>query len=324
MLSYLRPLVWAIVLGLIALGLGRGFVWLTASADHSGLRAPPQVFEWQEPSENFGGYSALIVAPDGIGFIAGSDRQHYLSGQFIRDAAGHISGAKDVTHWPVLLGTITTVSRFQGDLEGLTRLSDGRIGMAFENYGRLQIMDAPGDVPKSLHPWDMFEPSFGNEMFEAIATLPGDQLLAIFQHDLRRDDQTPAYLYDGTKVQGPMPFPLTPGFDVSGADLGPDGCLYVLERRYGLVSGFQFQLIRMHPQDWAAPRQMLYRSRPMSLGNGEAVSIWKTPTGLVATIITDNGFPPMQPTRIIELALAPRPGPAPGCADQGSGPQPSP
>jgi hypothetical protein len=313
LLTYLRLLAYLIAIALAVITTARTAVWLTATDLRTGLSGAPEVYNWSDPRKTFGGYSALIVDPDGTGFIAGSDRQHYLTGTLTRDGAGRITGASDVTHWPVRLGKITQTTRFQGDLEGLTRLSDGRIGMAFENFARIQIMDAPGEIPKGVHKWDVFEDVFGNELFEAIATLPDDTLLALFQRGDTRG-QTPAYHYDGTDFTGPAPFPVTPGFDVSGADTGPDGCLYILERRYGLFTGFQFQLIRMNAADWTAPRALLYRSKPMSLGNAEGVSIWQNGATLTATLITDNGFPPMQPTRLIELPLAPNP--APDCADQ--------
>ena len=59
----------------------------------------------------------------------------------------------------------------------------------------------------------------------------------------------------------------------------------------------------MDPNDWAAPRRVLYRAKPMSLGNAEGVSVWQNGVDLTATVITDDGFPPRTPTRIIELPL---------------------
>lgn len=310
-LPYLRKLGLLLVICILTVALGRAYVWLTTSDDQSGLAGAPQVFIWQAETKGFGGYSALIVDPDGAEFIAGSDRQHYITGTLTRDAQGQITGTRDLTRWPVRTSKSDDVTRFQGDLEGLTRLPDGRIGMAFENLARIQIMQAPGELPKGVHKWDVFEDVFGNELFEALATLEDGSLLALFQ----RGDiagETPAYRYDGAAFTGPEPFPVTRGFDVSGADLGPDGCLYILERHYGIFSGFQFQLIRMDPGDWDAPRRVLYRAKPMSLGNAEGVSVWQTQAGLTATLITDDGFPPRTPTRIIELPLAP----ARGCVGQ--------
>ena len=298
----------------VVIGLGRLWVWSTQHEDAHNLRGAPQSYTWHEDFPDFGGYSALIIDPDGLGFIAGSDRRHYVTGQLARDGSGHITGIAEHTRWPVVMRAGAEVSRFQGDLEGLTRLSDGRIGMAFENFARLQIMEAPGVLPVWLHPWDKFYEFFGNRVFEAIATLPGDALLGLFQHS-DTAGQTLAYLYQDDTLSGPYPFAVTKGFDVSGADLGPDGCLYILERRYAVFSGFTFRLVRTTPaQPWDGPREVLYRSKPMQRGNGEAVSVWQSSQGLKATIITDDGFPPLAETRIIELPVADHP--APGCVDQ--------
>jgi hypothetical protein len=322
-LTFLRYLAVTLMICASVIVLGRAVTWLRSSDDQAGLSGPLNVFVWDEPFDGFGGYSALIIDPDGVGFIAGSDRQHYLTGRLERDPNGHITQINDVTYWPVRLGKNSNVTRFQGDLEGLTRMADGRIGMAFENYARIQIMEAPGEIPRSVHKWDVFAGVFGNEVFEAIATLPDGTVLAVFEHDHQRGQggrqtymTTPAYHYDGENLTGPSRFPVTKGYDVSGADLGPDGCLYVLERHYGLLSGFQFQLIRMDPYDWQAGRTLLYRSKPMHLGNAEGISVWQNKATLTATLITDDGFPPTAATRIIELPLRPVPNSAHGCAGQ--------
>lgn len=314
-LKYLRLLAYGVALLLVVIGLGRAYVWQTASDNQTELSSPPQVFIWDAGFEDFGGYSGLIIDPNGTGFIAGSDRQHYVTGTLTRGASGRITAATDITRWPVRTSSSSDVTRFQGDLEGLTRMADGRIGLAFENFARIQILDAPGEIPRGVHKWDVFEDIFGNELFEAIATLSDDTLLALFQRG-DTPGQTPAYRYDGTDFTGPFPFPVTSGFDISGADLAPDGCLYILERHYGIFTGFQFQLIRMDADNWDAPRTLIYRSKPMQLGNAEGVSMWMRGDQMMATIITDDGFPPFQPTRIIELPLAPNPDPARDCADQ--------
>ena len=305
----------------LVVGLGRAVVNLRESDHAPGLSGAVQVFEWADPVADSGGYSGLIVSPDGSRLIASSDRGHFLSAGLIRDAQGQITGLDTPVLIPVLShrdGKPTIP--FHSDLEGLAPLPDGRIALAFESYTRLQILPA-GEIttpmqPQITHGWDRFEPLFGNQAFEAITALPAsdlgpDQILAIVEGGKSRG-QTEAYLYDGTAWTGPQPFAQTRGFVTSGADLGPDGCLYILERRYGVFTGFQFQLTRRSPGDLSDPGTVLYRSKPMQLGNGEGLSVWQKDGRLSATVITDNGFPPLQPTRIIELPLVP----APGCADQ--------
>lgn len=312
-------------IALLGMGLvvasGRAAVWVTSSEITPGLSRPAEVYTWAGNLPGFGGYSGLIISSNGQDMLTSSDRGHFITAGIKRRPAGQIEGIEVQFQTPLLLHTGIQTDQFQSDLEGLAPLSNGTIALSFESYTRLQIMQpitgTTMQLPRSTHPWNQFEPQFNNLAFEAITALPArtdiptQRILAVMEKGTT-PSITDAYIYDGALWQGPTPFPRSPGYEVTGADLGPDGCLYILERNYGVFSGFQFQLLRMNPEDWDAKRTVLYRSKPMNLGNGEGVSVWTRVDGLVATIITDNGFPPLSPTRVIELPLAP----APDCAGQ--------
>lgn len=318
MKSLMTCLRWFVVLvvafcGLVALG--RAVVWNVTGTEISNRVGTPQIVVWPDtPRRRAHGYSAVIVEQDGAQILIASDFGRFIQAGVARDAAGLITDVTTQQSWPTLLHRGGATTRFQGDLEALTRLPDGRLGLGFEHLTRLQIQSNLEESPQALHAWNVFEDRFDNATFEALATLANGDMLAIMERaDTGVTGFTQAYTYAlQTGLSAPQPFPVTQRFSVTGADVGPDGCLYILERRYGLFTGFQFQLIQMDAQNWQAPRTLLYRSKPMSLGNAEGVSVWQRGDHLVATLITDDGFPPLSPTRIIELPL----GPARDCADQ--------
>ncbi|MEO0369838.1 MAG: esterase-like activity of phytase family protein, partial [Pseudomonadota bacterium] len=87
---------------------------------------------------------------------------------------------------------------------------------------------------------------------------------------------------------------------------GPDGCLYVVARRYAVASGFTFRVRRLSGGPAAWRDDLLYVSPPAHLGNAEGLGVWQEAGGdLGVTLITDDGFWPLTSTRLIEMRLPP-------------------
>lgn len=262
--------------------------------------------------------------------LAASDHGFLVEAPLMRDTSGHFTAFGAHRLIPVLSRQGKTLIPFHSDLEGLTPLPNGAMGLAFESYTRLLYLppaNARGElIPKALHGWQLFEAHFGNRAFEAIATLPSGDMIAMLERK-PLPDQAEAYVYTKGAWRGPHLLPAQDGWAISGADVGPDGCLYLVERRYGALSGFQSQLVRLRGDltpPFALTREVLWRAAPLALGNGEGVSVWARKSGdIVASIVTDNGFPPApfgHPTQLIELPLQA----APDCWDQSKTPQSSP
>lgn len=318
MFRLIRNITSALMVTALLFGVGRGVSWLSGTSIDTGLSGPVQVLPLPVQITGIGGYSALIMQPDGRALRAGSDHGFFLDAQISRDATGHATGLDAAAITPVLSRKGGPLEPFHADLEGLTPLPGGALGLAYESYTRLLFMPPPDangrQVPKSLHGWQMFEEHFGNFAFEAIATLPSGDMLAILERK-PTPDTAQAYIYTNKAWRGPHLLPAQPGWAVSGADVAPDGCLYVLERRYRPLRGFQTQLVRLRgtaalPFDLT--RELVWRSAPLKLGNGEGLSLWaKTDGSLIASLITDDGFPPPplgHPTQLIELPLQAAPG----------------
>lgn len=321
-MNMIKNIAFALLIAALVFGVGRGWHWLTGTEEIDGLSGPVQVLNIASEVSGIGGYSGLIMAADGTSLRAASDQGFFLDAQVKRTEAGYALGLEGAEITPVLSRKGEALEPFHADLEGITPLPNGAMGLAYESYTRLLYLppaDAQGkQIPKALHGWQKFEAQFGNYAFEAIATLPSGDMIAILE--LKPDPATAqAYVYSQDAWRGPHTIPAQSGWSISGADLGPDGCLYLVERRLGLLRGFQTQLVRLRGSlipPFDLTRRVLWRSAPLRAGNGEGVSVWQNGRGtLIASIVTDDGFPPAplgHPTRLIELPLQA----VPDCWDQ--------
>lgn len=306
---YLIPLVRVLAFSLAgllaALGVIRGVVWALPGGSIAPGVSGPEVFLWQEDDPWFGGVSALIMAPGGKRLLAGSDRGRFIETELIRGPDGRITGTRGTKLTPVSLTSGLPPTNFKMDFEALSPLPDGRVAQAFEGFVRIETLEGPTARPVPTHAWDRFAWAFGNEAFEALATLPQGGLLAITEEPI-----TPGHagtvVYDGKRWRRGPPLPLAGRFRVAGADVGPDGCLYITERRFGVFTGFTFRLRRLSggAQGWRD--DLLYTSPMARLGNAEAVSAWTDPQGrLVLSVVNDDNYLPLQPTRLMEFRLPP-------------------
>ncbi len=306
---YLLPLVRVLAIGLtvciLLLGILRGGVWIMARHDVADGVTGPEIFVWHMADENFGGLSALIMAPDGTTLLTASDRGTFVEAQVQRDSAERITALTAPKLTQVSLASGLPPTNFKMDIEALSLMPDGRIAAAFEGFVRIEMLATPQARPTSTHRWDRFVARFGNQAFEALATLPDGRLLAIAEVSVA-PGQAATVIYDGKTWRRGPPLPVGRGFAITGADVGPDGCLYLVERRFGVATGFTFRVRRLAGREGAWEDTPLYTSPAATLGNAEGISAWAAPDGrVVLSVVTDNGFLPLHKTRLMEFRLPP-------------------
>ncbi len=261
------------------------------------LRAAPDgfaQFNWFVSDGRFGGLSGIEVGDDGASLTVISDRGHLWTGR-IQRSGGRIVSVTDVTR-----ATIKT-ARGQGvpDAEGLAVDRNGAIFLSFE--GRHSVNRwADGARPTELPRARAFSGMQNNSSLEALAVDNAGRLYTIPERSGRMTRPFPVYRFDGTRWCIPFSIPRRGQFLVSGADIGPDDRLYVLERHF---TGWGFQS-RVRRFDLDGGTETTIIETPTGLhDNLEGISVWETDDGLRMTLVSDDNFRFFQRTELVEYAL---------------------
>jgi hypothetical protein len=93
-----------------------------------------------------------------------------------------------------------------------------------------------------------------------------------------------------------------------GADVGPDGLLYLLERRFLGVFGLQSRVRRFAVDgDGIGQEQTLFETLPRTHDNLEGIAVWRDAQGFIrlTMISDDNGRAPLQRTEFVEYRVLP-------------------
>ena len=264
---------------------------------------PAGQFVWQPDQPHFGGLSGLIISDGGGGIQAISDRGTLFRARILRDATGQIREIVDLQDHPLLDAEGNLPAPFLENAEAMA--GDGADGLfiAYEGWARVWHYAAPGDLPTWTHGWDRFWDMIGNHGFEALARDAAGVLYAMSEQE--QDGRFPVWRYDGTVWLDAFTLPARDGFLISGADFGPDGALYVVERRFRFLSGFDTRIRRYQiGPDGVREEALLLDSRGGELGNAEGLSVWVRADGtLHLSLISDDNFSILQTTRISEFIV---------------------
>ncbi|MEO1194636.1 MAG: esterase-like activity of phytase family protein [Pseudomonadota bacterium] len=249
------------------------------------------------------GVSGIEVTPDGARFIAVSDAGWFLEGHLSRED-GVLTGG-EVTRVRPIIGQNGFPVRARrvgdwSDAEGIALLPDGTIYVSFERWARVaryQSTTAAGE-------WIKDDPDFAtyaeNRQLEAVAvdasgtiyTMP-EVAVGAAGFAMYRLDRT------GWVVAGHVP--ASDGFSLVGADFGPDGMLYLLERKLVFATWWQSRVQRFDLATGAL--ELLWAPGANDFGNLEGISVWQAEDGLRATMVSDNNAAPGVPTEIVEIRL---------------------
>jgi hypothetical protein len=288
-------------LGLTVLVLAAG---LSSSA---GAPAPAGLIGshvWTMPDDRFGGLSGLVVADDGLGFTAVSDRRHFFEGRFVRDAEGRITDVADVAVTRVTGKGGERLRRRALDTEGLARGPDGRLWLSLEDPAQIARFRSPREGGVLIDVPEAFGQMPRNGSLESVAVDGQGRLYAIPEDTPDRVSDFPVWRRDeaGWKIVGTVP--REGGFLPSDATVGPDGRLYVLERAFHGLFGFQSRLSRAELGDGIGVPEVLLTSTVGQHDNLEGLSVWRDGAGdLIATMVSDDNFRFFQRTEIVEYRL---------------------
>ncbi len=258
---------------------------------------------WQSGIERFGGISGIETGPDGS-FIAISDRGMFFQGTVTR-LNGRLAGVTITAHGPIPDSKGHPVTRLNTDAEGLALAPDATLFVSFEGNHRVMSNRTPTAAATFLPRDPDFANFQRNSGLEALAIDPQGRIIAIPERSGALTRPFPVYRLDDTGWTKPYAIPRRGDFLVTGADFGPDGRLYVLERKFEWLRGFSTRVRRFTlGPDTVLTGETLLQSPPGQLDNTEGISVWTTPAGQVRiTLVSDDNFNPLQQTILSEFVL---------------------
>lgn len=279
-------------------------LWLTASAAAAGnglLATESASVTWRHKDDRFGGFSGLHVFDGGTRFLGISDRGVIVEGRFIR-RQGRLSAITLDSIRPLKDTNGVPLKGFRTDAEGLAVRNNGRLYISFEGAHRVWTYRDPASEGAWLPRHPDFKSMQNNSSFEALAIGPDNVLYTIPERSGRLSRPFPVYRYKNGAWDQPFSIPRRGPFLVVGADIGPDGRFYLLERHLGSIFGFETRVRRFEMTDTGLKNEVtLIQTSAGEHDNLEGVSVWRDEGGrLKLTMISDDNFRGIQKTEIVE------------------------
>ncbi len=254
---------------------------------------------------DFGGLSGLEVAEDGLGFVALTDRGAIVRGRFVRDAAGRIVDVADARLATLAVPPGPVPDDFRMDTEGLAMGDAGDLYISTEFVTRILHLEAGSQTPTVLPSPRDFAGLEKNGGLEALAFGPDGALFTLPEVSRRNDGTAPLFRYRDGMWDVAARLPVDGAFLPVGADFGPDGRLYLLERKFYGVGGFASKVRRVTlGEGGITADETLLETRPGTFGNLEGIAVWRDAAGaLRMTMISDDNFLPVLGTEVVEFRV---------------------
>ncbi|MDA7427731.1 esterase-like activity of phytase family protein [Primorskyibacter aestuariivivens] len=279
---------------------------IAASPDHQARYL--QSYTWSQADPDFGGFSGLELAENGMDFTAISDRGHYVTGRLIREH-GRIVRVESQALKPLRDPKGQNQTRkFSKDSEGLAVGKDGRIFVSYEGNHRVwayPTMERAKKLPR--HP--DFKSLQGNSSLEALAVDRHGHLYTLPERSGRLNRPFPVYRLRDSTWDKRLSIPRRGGFLAVGADFGPDGRFYLLEREFNGI-GFRARVRRFDLlADGFSNETTLFETLTGTHDNLEGLAVTQTKDGHIRlTMISDDNFRFFQRTEFVEyIVTSPRP-----------------
>lgn len=294
--------------------------------DAAPVPATPHL-EWRgglvltSPSQSFGGWSGLLMAPDGKSFLALSDAGTWMTGKITYDGgrphgltATRIGPLRDAEGKPL-------ASDQDRDSEAITlargTLAKGTAYIAFERNSRIALVDVD-DAGVSPMTSTLAMPKealdVGNDGMEAILTLKAGPhagaLVAFLESPLAGESVHRGWIWISDQ---PTPFTVegVGDYGITDAISLDDGSILLLERRFRPTDGVRIRL-RNLPADTVAPGSLAkgevlleVDGKQAQIDNLEALAVSKAEAGeTVLTIMSDDNFNHvLQRTLLLQFTL---------------------
>lgn len=272
--------------------------------------------ELKSSYSEFGGFSAIRVAPDGEHFVSLTDKGRWLTARIIHERDRPI-GIAEATMAPMLgPDGRTLAARGWYDTESLAE-RDGWFYVGIERVNRIVRFDfahqgllARAEVV-AVPPGVSHLPN--NKGLEALAFAPRNgklagALMAFSERGLDANGNLKAFLIGGA-TPGEFSVRRRDDFDVSDSATLPSGDVLLLERRFNWWSGIAMRLRRIAIADIAPGTlvdgiDLLFADMGYQIDNMEGLGVHADSNGdTVLTLISDDNFSLLQRTVLLQFKL---------------------
>lgn len=290
-------------LGLIAA------VLLSIGLQGSAASVFPAVFlsalRWTGNDPLLGGLSAIDISADGSRFVALSDRGTITEGRLLRDGAGVITGIEAAPMLPLRGEGEAPLRPGRRDSEGIARAPDGTIYVSFEGASRVLAYDRIDGPARNLPVPAEFRGMQINSSLEALAVDDRGWLYTLPERSGREDRPFPVFVFDGRRWSQPFTIPREGPFLPVGADFGPDGRLYLLERDFEGIAGFasRIRAFTIGPEG-PGPADLVLQTSLGTHDNLEGLAVWRDGAGNIRlTMVSDDNFRFFLRQEVVEYVL---------------------
>lgn len=262
-------------------------------------------FEWPSDDPLLGGLSALELSDDGTKVTILSDQASWSQGVIARNAAGLITGITLNRFEPLKGKTDAPLAKGRTDSEGLAIAPDGTAYISFEGVARVLRYAQMGGVAENLPSPPEFAQLQTNSALEALAIGPDGALYTMPERSGDMSKPFPIYRFRNGVWDHDLSLPRNGDFLPTGADFGPDGKLYILEREFNGLKGFASRLTRYTVGGAGlGAGEVMFQSPTGFHDNLEGVAIWRDAEGhLRATMVADDNFLPFLSSGLVEYRL---------------------
>ncbi|TDK51069.1 esterase-like activity of phytase family protein [Antarcticimicrobium luteum] len=282
---------------------------LLAGCEREGAEGPGaaqflSAHDWERDEAWFGGFSGLHVFAGGARALVLNDSARLVDLRLTRDGAGQIAGIDPQMRWRLRSSEGKNLSGRIADAEGLAIGPGGALYVSFEGVHRVARYDRPDAPARVLNAPQVFRGLPENGSLEGLAIDARGRLYTLPESGRDAAGRIPVYRRDAEGWAVAFTLPARGRFLPVGADIGPDGRLYVLERAVSLF-GFRSRLRRWSLTDTAATdEETLLTTAAGTHDNLEGLSVWRDADGaLRVTMISDDNFLALQRTELVEYRL---------------------
>ncbi|MDE4274855.1 esterase-like activity of phytase family protein [Phaeobacter gallaeciensis] len=264
-------------------------------------------YTWAPPVQPekpwFGGFSGIEMGKNGRSMILLSDRAHLVRARINR-TEGRITSARVTKRRSLRASTGRILQGRIVDSEGLAVAPDGSLYISFEGVSRVAHHQRGGSRAEVLPRPNAFRQMPANKALEALAIDGAGHLYTLPENAPDKDGNLPVWKWDGSEWSQPFSLPRRGRFMPVGADFGPDGRFYLLERNF-LLFGFRSRLRRWDITEGGPQNETtLLQTALGTHDNLEGVSIWRDAAGVLrATMVSDDNFLSVQRTELVEYSL---------------------